>query len=748
MAEAEGSVRVHPWVSYALVATLLLGSLGILLTSPDARQRAEESPEVQAAVRDFERNPMVTVTPQFARLVGESYIAELREKHERKRELGGVAVLSERMRIKTQSRFDEAQRKAFESLRDLPSWRFGIVDGESPLSTTFGHLVVNEKAIGIAVSVIIIGLAAISLEGAWGSLLFGALCLLLPMVTRLTYASLYGDLGAPWTGASGLAAGLLGAYLVRSFRGFTIPVWLLLPVWIVAEYLLARDLPIDHFDATPVVVHGACFVFGALAAGVIWLTDLEDTLKDRKLETAELMSNPVLEEALQQHEAGQVEAAFDLLDVELRRDPSNHDVALGLWQVVSGTDLVQRAMPTLLGSVRDSLRAGRREEACSLWLALSAEVEVQAEGTLLVRMGEALLDQEEHEAALQAFGLAVGGRKPLSSVLAMRVVRGTRDLDSELAGRAASVALIDDQLSGSDRAALQAVLETAEARAASAPASGTDSLGGIESAPAAPAAPVAAPAPEPDPLQDPHAIAVDDFQELAEGESLSGDPDAWNQPGLVEDLSSELEDEEGSFDWSGLQDDGPDEADANADSGARDSSETTETLEPGEKDSASGPVAPVPDPLAAENVEDAPMSSPRSLRARAGVPVSLDEEGIHVEIDGGSKTRIPFERIDAVAAGAVRGLAEKPVLVVDLVLNWLDVPDQPLKVVRLRSDRFDPRAVMAGRESALDALRALLDRVIASSGATPLPGRDSALGNPFASFPDLASYDRDVLMAE
>ena len=92
------------------------------------------------------------------------------------------------------------------------------------------------------------------------------------------------------------------------------------------------------------------------------------------------------------------------------------------------------------------------------------------------------------------------------------------------------------------------------------------------------------------------------------------------------------------------------------------------------------------------------------------------------------------------------GLADKPVLVVDVVLNWLAIPDEPLKVVRLRSDSFDPRSIVPATGSALESLRAMLDEHVSRSGATPLPDRSSALGDPFASFEDIASYDRSVLM--
>jgi hypothetical protein len=87
------------------------------------------------------------------------------------------------------------------------------------------------------------------------------------------------------------------------------------------------------------------------------------------------------------------------------------------------------------------------------------------------------------------------------------------------------------------------------------------------------------------------------------------------------------------------------------------------------------------------------------------------------------------------------------VIVVDVVLNWLATPDEPLKVIRIRSDSFDPRSIVAA-DSALESIRAMLDQLLSRSGATPLPSRNAALGNPFESFVDVASYNAAVLMAE
>ncbi len=138
----------------------------------------------------------------------------------------------------------------------------------------------------------------------------------------------------------------------------------------------------------------------------------------------------------------------------------------------------------------------------------------------------------------------------------------------------------------------------------------------------------------------------------------------------------------------------------------------------------------------------------RRLRARNAVPLSLDAQGVSCEVEGGGKTLLPYARIEAMGAGAVRGLSEKPVIVIDLVLNWMALPEEPLKVVRFRSDGFDPRRIVPNRASPLESLRGMLGTILRETGATPLPDADAAKGTPFATFASLEDYHDDVLMVE
>jgi membrane associated rhomboid family serine protease len=160
---------------------------------------------------------------------------------------------------------------------------------------------------------------------------------------------------------------------------------------------------------------------------------------------------------------------------------------------------------------------------------------------------------------------------------------------------------------------------------------------------------------------------------------------------------------------------------------------------------AAVPAAPAPGAPGAGAIEfEARM---RRLHGATALPLALDSEGIQLEVAGGEKKRVRYDRIGALAVAAIEGLSERPVIVVDLVLNWSAPASEPLQVIRLRSDRFDPRRLAPGDEPAT-ALRALLARLLRLSGATPLPDLQSVQGVPFAGFRSLAAYQRDVLLVE
>ena len=149
-----------------------------------------------------------------------------------------------------------------------------------------------------------------------------------------------------------------------------------------------------------------------------------------------------------------------------------------------------------------------------------------------------------------------------------------------------------------------------------------------------------------------------------------------------------------------------------------------------------------------EELESPVLSCRRTLRVMEAVPRELDGEALWLEVEGKGRTRIPFSRVDAVAAAGVHGMSRKTVILIDLALDWTADAEKPLTVLRLRSDRYDPRVLVGGTGSPLQAIGQLVSTLITRTRALALPDPGSARGEPFKIFRDLASYEEQVLGAE
>jgi membrane associated rhomboid family serine protease len=145
--------------------------------------------------------------------------------------------------------------------------------------------------------------------------------------------------------------------------------------------------------------------------------------------------------------------------------------------------------------------------------------------------------------------------------------------------------------------------------------------------------------------------------------------------------------------------------------------------------------------------EDIALPIARFARAKLNEarPKSLDDGVLRLALDDGREGGLRLEKIQAVAAALVGGFGAKPVLVIDLLLNWNDTEAEELRGVRLRSDRCDPRKLVPSEGTTAQAFGALVARLLETSRGVPLPDAKAAVGRPFARFDALADYQRDVL---
>lgn len=750
--QADGSARRFTWVIYAIVSCLV----AFFIMQQHAANRIADKDRA-VALAYLNENPFVEVGERFRGVIPLDYAQGLRETFFQERRERGLALMSDHLMRRGQREFNELLEAALATLEILPAWRFGVRGSDAPGVSWLVHPVVHETQFALILSVVLLLCLGIALEDGWGSILFGCFASVAVVMTGFVSVSVhyYDATGMPWFGSSGLIAALAGAYFVRSLRGsprafgaIPMPSWLLLPSWLAAEYIVVRGVSSpDEFVNAAAIVHGAGFGLGVAAGALMLLLRVETKMIDRVQETPELVSNPILERAMRAREAGRAEEAFVLLRNEFRRAPENLDVALALWDVAIQVGKASRGVEAILSVIEKDLQTGHARQAVAKWFAMTDEVAIPtARPQLLVRIGEALLDEGHPDAAIAALTRSVDQGKSLTSALAQRVVRIARDLDPELTRRAAEIALQDGQLGLVER----------------------EELSRLQGA-------VVSPPPEPEPAitevdidagsnvelddpsdrqssvpnlaedvsaLDPEALSIDDLeQEFSRNLDDLEPQEFWNDPGLVDDIDHELEGEFDELDDTAL-------AAVAMDSGIAGDTVTEVNVQSSipeqeeTKTEGSTPAAPENGDVTVTAVDIFPTQ--RSLRIRDAVPVALESRSLVIEMEGGNKTRLPYARVDALAAAAVQGLGEKPVIIIDLVINWLSAAE-PLKVIRLRSDQFDPAQLVPGRVGQLEALRSFLSDLLRASNATPLPNFNAATGAPFQVFSGLADYQRDVL---
>ncbi|MBK7951907.1 MAG: rhomboid family intramembrane serine protease [Deltaproteobacteria bacterium] len=766
-------------------------------------------------------------------------MAELREKAE---EMGSGAEveLPERMVARSQNELDAHLARAYEARRlAAPAWRLGVLDGDTPPRNYWTHAFVHEgwTALGLLLAVLLI--AGAPLERSWGSLLYGLFVLLAIPISAQGYRLLDASSGVPWSGSSGLAAALVGAYFIRGLGGqFIVPSFVVLPVWLGLEAFVVRGFWLDDLGSVPWATLCGAIAIGATQAAALRLFGIEAKLDSVVAKRAKTGPNPVVIRAARLRSDGDPHQAFDLMQAAWREHRGDEEIAEVFFSIAVELGQPEAAAEAILPVLRSALKKGQIDRALSHWLPLATRrCEVRLEPTAAVRLGEALLDAGHPDEAL--FSLRSALDAGASTAHAVRILNIARDLDPGLTRRAASIALADPSLDAPTRARLEPLAELAEGDE---PAASTAASSRAVAARAARPQSIAESPLERRVEAEHHAVEQTQFpsdpheSQLAD-QSLFGS--ALSEENLADELAAEPAGEalagaepsdvlshwndRGALDAGALADAGPSRSSAAADREAdvletrgllfgdddldfldadddlsdgdqtpllEDSTdELTSPMGRGAAATAMGdadgeatvmmsaatlagavlpsaraprpatpsstapttPTAPVAEKAPAEKGSAAPRSGAflRALRTIEAVPVEVGADAIEIDTDGRGKSRLPFPRIEAIAVGVVRGLGPRPVVVVDCILNWRDDIGSPLKLIRFRSDRFEPGVVgeTAPGTSPVAALGAFAGQLQRASGAACLPS-EAILAGSYASFACLEDYEREVLGAE
>jgi membrane associated rhomboid family serine protease len=651
----------------------------------------------------------------------------------------------------------------------------------------WGHLIGN---------FLILFLAGPPLEDRWGRPLFAAVYVAAGVFAGGFYTLLAPGSPLPLVGASGAIAALMGASLVRfwstKIRFFYIfwflriitgtfwaPVWAIVPLWFLDNLFMARlSENLGVVSSVAYWCHVGGFVFGVAFAFGMRHWRIEERYLHHAIESRiTVSSNPVIDEAMELRIQGQPETAYQLLREAALARPDDPDLVDAFWELACELRHSDEALPLMLGLVKQSLARGDGDLAVAHWEDIAARApSAPADRQLLVRLVPVLLEKEKRKLAVRTLRQLVDPRLgALSSGMAFRVLELAKDVDPPSALVAARRALEAEGLHEAKRERIEALASELEERCAELPQSDPREL--ADEAMSADQADDTSIPLDHDPLYD--------FK-------LPSESEAMPQPRARElDISGSLVASDSSGElvpdsvppdqWATDPPSPPPVPSPPAVSGVSPPPPPPAVAGPAESAAPAVPPPPPPavavpppaesaapavPPPAGSEMPPPPPPAPEApehavaLAASAAVarfcglkvieaaPVQLAEDGVTLQRVGGGRGRVAYDKIQALGVAAVKGLSSKPVLIIDLVMNWNDTGEGPLQVIRLRSDAFDVRKLLPQAARSIDAFRALQEQLLARTGSVPLPDRDAVRGRPFRTYSDLESYVREVLQVE
>ena len=248
-------------------------------------------------------------------------------------------------------------------------------------------------------------LAGAVLEDTWGRVIYPAFYLIAGVLAFQVHALANPGSLTPTLGASGAIAGLMGAFLVRfpttkiemgylffyRFYRFKMAAYWLLPVWLLTEIFYGSVF--GQYSGVAHWAHVGGFVFGALIAVAVQRSGLEQMAEQGIQGKISWVSHPLLAEASEQMEKGQLDPAAASLQKLLLEKPDSIDAYRMLQRIYwQKNDLpaYRDALTKLLGlelkandhegavqTCRDFRNAGGEKLPASLWLEFCRQLETQ-----------------------------------------------------------------------------------------------------------------------------------------------------------------------------------------------------------------------------------------------------------------------------------------------------------------------------------------------------------------------------------
>lgn len=462
----EWKLRRLPWVTFGIMIVCVLAFIAVWTAGSTGEGYARQLEELRTYLF---QHPYLELDKGYEDVVFEGMDEGRRVDF--RQSLKSAVPPPDAKRLKTeQSELERRERALVAALEDDPLHRWGLVPARLDLITFVTSLFLHAGWLHLIGNLFILYLVGPYVEDVWGRPLYVALYLVSGLLASAAWVLTKPGSPIAIVGASGAISGVMGAFLIRYWRTrvrffymififlrgtFSVPAWLLLPLWFIEQVYLASITPAEA-GGVAYVSHATGFGFGVVAGLLYQISGLERRYVAPRIEArtgATVVSKPALERAFEAKGSGDRSRALRILKEEAVRRPHDRDVLLSLWDLARDLGRAEQATGALEQVVRLDLNEGDPGLAAEHWLELEAYApQTRLGASAFLKIGQALRESGYRAEAVRALQRALDAAGPAPEpAMAFSIARAALGLDQELARAAARLALAVPGLERKDR---------------------------------------------------------------------------------------------------------------------------------------------------------------------------------------------------------------------------------------------------------------------------------------------------------
>jgi membrane associated rhomboid family serine protease len=381
----DSKVNRIPWATISIIALCILIHLVTFKKVDRAVEKANQT--FQQLFVYYLTHPYLEMDPVIGKLLtgNESKDEEGNEISEMFSQLGKAFGKTrenepdEYVKEEEQQKLDEMVQTLKAVLDEIPYKKWGFVPTKKSFATLLSYMFVHGGWWHLFGNLLLLYVMGPVIEDAYGKIVFTAFYLFAGAVSALLYAAHYPDFSGPLIGASGAISGVMGAFLIRYWKSrikflfvfyfgfvflkrFTAPAWLILPLWLIREFLFANALDSLKVYGGGGVAHWAHvwgFVCGiGVAVGLRYFKFEEKFIKPKVQEQTSYSNENAIafEDAMALIDTGDKDKAYAMLMDAARKDSTYQDTVEALWNLGIELGREKESAPYFIKLIEKELR--------------------------------------------------------------------------------------------------------------------------------------------------------------------------------------------------------------------------------------------------------------------------------------------------------------------------------------------------------------------------------------------------------